>query len=57
MRIGNLEVHIFEDSSVAEITKHYNDLVHKTIRFNEDDIYSLEFAVKEIKRNLGLKNE
>ena len=55
MIIGRIEISIYKDSNSVAITKHYNDAVKTTININEDDIYALEFAVKEIKRKLELK--
>jgi len=54
MRVGSLDVDIFDDSKVALITKRYNAAESSEIRLNEDDIYALEFIIKEIKRALEL---
>ena len=56
MKIGNLEIEIFKSgASTVNLTKCYNSSVCKSINLNEDDIYALEFAVKEMKRKLGLE--
>ncbi len=52
--IGDIEISVYEVSKTATITKHYNSSVNKTIRLNEDDIIHMEFAIKEIKRKLGI---
>jgi len=54
MQIGRFEVSIYSDSDGASIELFYNDSVSKKLDLTEDDIYSLEFAVKEIKRKLNL---
>ncbi len=55
MIVGRLEMKCFSSSTTAFIVKHYNDTVKKQIDLDEDDIYHLEFIIKEIKRKLDLK--
>ena len=55
MQIGRLEVNIYEDSNRASVEVHYNDAVSDKIDLTEDDIYALEFAVKEMKRQLNFQ--
>ena len=54
MKIGSLEINVFADSSSATIEKHYNASVSKKIDLDANEIYALEFAVKEIKRQLNM---
>jgi hypothetical protein len=53
MKIGDIEIDIFEDYKKVIIAKNVNG--YESINLDEDDIYSLEFAIKEIKRKLNLK--
>ena len=55
MRIGQLEIEMYQDTKSATLTKHFNDSVRAELSLSENDIYALEFAVKEIKRKLNLK--
>ena len=55
MKINNLEIKIFTDSKTVLLSKKYNDFVEKSINLDVNDIYALEFAVKEMKRKLDLK--
>lgn len=55
MQIGRLKVNVYTNSKRASIELHYNEAVSDKLDLTEDDIYSLEFAVKEIKRKLNLE--
>lgn len=55
MKVGRLEIHLYPGTSNVTLVKHYNDDMRKQIDLDEDDIYSLEFIIKEIKRKLELK--
>ena len=55
MKIGDIEITFYGDTNGVLIAKHYNESQFDSINLNEDDIYSLEFAIKEIKRKLNLK--
>ena len=55
MKIGSLEISVGQGYPPrATLMKHYNDHVSAEIDLTEDDIHSLDFAVKEIKRKLKI---
>ena len=55
MRVGDIEVKIYSTKKLISLTKHHSSGVSKQMNLTIDDIYSLEFAIKEVKRKLDMK--
>jgi hypothetical protein len=55
MIVGSLQVNFYETMTGITLTKKYNNSVVKYLDLNEDEIYQLEFIIKETKRRFNLK--
>lgn len=55
MIVGTLEVYLYETPRSITLCKHYNSAVTKSLDLTENEIYHLEFIIKEVKRKLELK--